>query len=148
MLSLGMEIIRFDPDYLISYRRLMEAVFEEFDFELDRVGKDRDYDEPREVFDVLWLLLEGDQVIGSIALKKWGNGFELCRTYLLSQYRSQRLGEALAHTALRIARQERAQFLYLRVQADMHSARTLYERLGFEQISRDGGREVRYQLDL
>jgi ribosomal protein S18 acetylase RimI-like enzyme len=148
------------PVHQAGFARLVSGVLSELGFALDD-RLDADLGAPEACYDAIWVALDGDRVVGSVAMRKLAGArpgmfeAELKRMYLLREYRGLGLGRSLLGLALAWARREGAVAVRLDTGADMAAAQHFYEAAGFERAGRrtevgsNGSRcEVLYRLEL
>ncbi len=131
------------------------SVLEEFGFEEDPLI-DADLEAPEQTYDAIWLVVDGDSVEGSAAVRLIAGGrAELKRMYLAPGRRGQGLGRRLLAQAVAWAREQRVEALLLDTAAQMTAAQRLYEAAGFrrsgeriETGERERRHELLYVLDL
>src|SRR5947208_15919846 len=77
-----MAIVPFQPIHVDGFRALVSETLREFGFEPDP-ALDADLDGPSAAYTALWVAVDGDVVVGSVALRDLGDGaVELKRMYL------------------------------------------------------------------
>jgi molybdopterin-guanine dinucleotide biosynthesis protein A/predicted GNAT family N-acyltransferase len=150
--SLAPRIVPFAAEHADGFRSLVRDTLREFGFEPDPAF-DSDLDDPATTYAALWVVLEGEEVVGSIALRKLGDReLELKRMYLRSSQRGRGLGRRLLATALEWARTHGARTIRLDTSEEMEAARRLYEQHGFRRIPgeapRQGQQRLLYELEL
>jgi GNAT superfamily N-acetyltransferase len=124
----------------------------EFGFEPDPAF-DGDLDEPAVSYAALWVAMQGDDVVGSVALRELGEGaVELKRMYLRPDVRGHGLGKQLLAVALDWARAHGMQAVRLDTSERMVAAQRLYEAHGFRRVQgsapRQGQCRLLYELRL
>ena len=88
-------------------------------------------------FDSFWCLVEGSVVLGSVAIKKIGDGMcELKALYLSEVLRGQGWGYKLLDTAVSYARATGYKRVVLDSMSQYKDARRLYDRYGFTVTDR------------
>ena len=150
-----MEIIPFAPDHAAGFRELVASILLEFGFQEDPTI-DADLADPLAHYDAVWLVLDGDEVVGSVAMRRVGEGAaELKRMYVRSDNRGGGLGRRLLRIALDWARAEGCVRVVLDTTEGMDAARRLYESVGFrrtgsrvERGAVDSRCEILYALEL
>ena len=145
-------IVELTPKRVSGFVELVEETLPEFGFSRDPVH-DVDLASPLSYYADAWVVLEGEQVVGSVALRDRGQGaLELKRMYLRPQVRGRGLGRRLLETALARARRRHATKVVLDTTEQMEAARHLYEQYGFERVPgeapRQGQRRLLYELRL
>jgi molybdopterin-guanine dinucleotide biosynthesis protein A len=145
-------IVRFRAEHADGFRALVSDTLREFGFEPDP-AIDPDLDDPTQTYAALWVVLEGDDVVGSIAVRDLGDRrLELKRMYLRPSQRGRGLGRRLLATALEWARAHGTRTIRLDTTEEMEAARHLYEQHGFRRIPgeapRQGQERLLYELEL
>jgi GNAT superfamily N-acetyltransferase len=109
----------------------------ELGFSVDAV-LDADLARPEEFYDAIWVALDGERVVGCVAMRRLGAGgadaageVELKRMYLLPGYRGLGWGREMLASALEWARLERVRAVRLDTGWDMVAAQRFYEAAGF-----------------
>ena len=147
-----MSIVPFEPGHLDGFRVLVGNTLREFGFEPDPTF-DGDLDDPAATYAALWVALDGDDVVGSVALRDLGDGaLELKRMYLRPDQRGRGLGKELLALALGWAREHGARAVRLDTSERMVAAQRLYESHGFRRVEGDAPRQgqcrLLYELEL
>jgi GNAT superfamily N-acetyltransferase len=133
-----------EPRHREGFRELVAATLTEFGFRLDP-ALDRDLSEPESFYDAVWVALDGDEVVGTVAMRRIGDReAELKRMYLVPRWRGHGLGRRLLEVALDWARRERIRAVRLDTSERMETAQRLYEAAGFR---RAGERVEEGELD-
>jgi putative acetyltransferase len=149
-------IVPFDASrHAAGFRALVVETLGEFGFTEDPVI-DADLADPLEHYDAVWVVEDGDRVVGSVAMRAVGDGAaELKRMYLGRDRRGRGLGRRLLDHALGWAREGGLAAVTLDTTAEMAAARSLYESVGFRAVGsrtevgeRDSRCEILYRLDL
>jgi molybdopterin-guanine dinucleotide biosynthesis protein A/N-acetylglutamate synthase-like GNAT family acetyltransferase len=145
-------IVPFAAEHADGFRSLVSDTLREFGFEPD-AAFDPDLDDPAQTYAALWVVLEGDEVVGSIALRDLGERrLELKRMYLRPSQRGRGLGRRLLATAVEWARAQGTRTIRLDTTGEMEAARHLYEQHGFRRIPgeapRQGQQRLLYELEL
>jgi GNAT superfamily N-acetyltransferase len=117
---------------------------------------DADLADPLGHYDAVWVVEDGERVVGSVAMRASGDGeAELKRMYLVPEARGRGLGRRLLETGLGWARDQGFVSVRLDTTAEMRAARSLYESAGFEAFGsrtevgeRDSRCEILFRLDL
>jgi putative acetyltransferase len=95
----------------------------------------------------LWLVRDGAEVVGSVALRDLGDGaVELKRMYLRPDQRGRGLGRQLLGVALDWARAHGMRTVRLDTSERMLAAQRLYEAHGFERVPGDAPRQGQCRL--
>jgi GNAT superfamily N-acetyltransferase len=139
-------LIDYDRRYQLGFAALVNATHKEFGFEFDPV-LDADLADPGAVYRNVWLLVDGDDVVGSVALRDDGDTAELKRMYLATPFRGRGLGSRLLETAITEAREAGFRSVRLDTTERQTDARRLFESRGFHCVSQAGGVLV-YELAI
>ena len=147
-----MSIVPFDPAHTDGFRSLVADTLPEFGFEMDPAF-DSDLDEPTRTYTALWVAVEDEEVVGSVALRDLGDGvLELKRMYLRPSCRGRGIGKRLLGVALDYARTHDAVAGRRDTSEQRVAAQRLYEAHGFERVSgsapRQGQCRLLYELRL
>jgi GNAT superfamily N-acetyltransferase len=147
-----MSIVPFDADHTVGFRGLVADTLREFEFQLDPEF-DGDLDDPATAYSALWVAVDGDDVIGSVALRDLGDGaVELKRMYLRPSARGRGLGKELLALALEWSREHGFDRVRLDTSERMVAAQRLYEAHGFVRVPgtapRQGQCRLLYELQL
>lgn len=96
-----------------------------------------------EYFEYFWCLFDGENIIGTVALKKLNDEHcELKSLYLLEQYHKNGLGYQLLKTAILKAQGDGYKEMYLDTISSSKNAIYLYEKMGFIRIERYNSNSV------
>jgi len=147
-----MSIVPFQPEHAEGFRVLVGDTLREFGFEPDP-ALDDDLDDPAAAYAALWIALDGETVVGSVALRELGGGVvQLKRMYLRPDQRGRGLGKQLLALALEWADTEGVKAIRLDTSERMVAAQKLYEANGFKRVSgnapRQGQCRLLYELRL
>ena len=147
-----LRITTFADGHRDGFRSLVEDTLREFGFEPDP-EMDPDLEDPAGTYAALWVVLSGEQVVGSVALRDLGDGaLELKRMYLRPEQRGLGLGKKLLATAIDWAREHGARVVKLDTSERMETARALYDAHGFTRVPgyapRQGQHRLLYELRL
>lgn len=82
-----------------------------------------------------WVGLEGEEVVGTIALIDFGSGGAIRKMFLRADQRGSGLAQALLDRLIRHAREQGMRHLHLGTLAQMHAAHRFYERNGFRAVA-------------
>ena len=141
-----MPIVPFQTAHTEGFRSLVADTLREFGFEPD-TELDGDLDDPAATYAALWVVLDQDQVVGSVALQDLGEGAVLLkRMYLRPGQRGRGLGRELLALALEWARSHGMRAVRLDTSERMVAAQRLYEAHGFERIPGDAPRQGQCRL--
>jgi molybdopterin-guanine dinucleotide biosynthesis protein A/RimJ/RimL family protein N-acetyltransferase len=152
LLALQLRIVPFRPEHAAGFRALVADTLREYSFEPDQ-GLDPDLADPTMVYEAVWVALAGDEVVGSVALRRVGTTeVELKRMYLRPGLRGRGAGRKLLEMAIAWAQKHRIDRIALDTTEAMQAARRLYEANGFVQIGgaipRQGQARLLYELRL
>ena len=145
-------IVPFRHVHTRGFRSLVADTLREFGFEPDTT-LDPDLHDPPALYEALWVALQADDVVGSIALRRLDpRTVELKRMYLRPSARGRGVGRQLLRTALAWAREHGIETIKLDTTAEMAAARHLYEAHGFVRVPgeapRHGKERLLYELRL
>ena len=149
---LQLRIAPFRPEHAAGFRELVSDTLAEFGFTPDP-ALDPDLADPSAVYEVVWIAVRSDRVVGSVALRRLGmDDVELKRMYLRPELRGQGIGRRLLDTALGWAREHGLRTIRLDTTEQMEAARHLYEASGFVRVPgqapRQGQQRLLYELRL
>ena len=100
-------------------------------------GRHKMYNNVPGYFEHFWCLFDGEDMIGTAALKKLDSGrCELKALYLLEKYHKKGLGRRLLNTAIQKAQQDGYEEMYLDTLSSSKKAIRLYEKTGFVKTER------------
>lgn len=141
-----MPIVPFEPSHADGFRSLVVATLREFGFEPDP-ELDHDLDDPGATYAALWVAVDDDEVVGSVALRDLGGGtVELKRMYLRPDQRGRGLGKELLALALDWARANEMRVVRLDTSERMVAAQRLYKANGFERVPGEAPRQGQCRL--
>lgn len=136
----------FEAAHADGFRSLVADTLREFDFEPDPEF-DADLDDPHAAYTALWVAVEGEAVVGSVALRDLGgDAVELKRMYLRPGQRGRGLGRQLLGVALDWARTHGKRVVRLDTSERMLAARRLYEAHGFVRVPGEAPRQGQCRL--
>lgn len=126
-----------DPHHFDAFRRLNEAWITTL-FEMEPEDE-RLLGNPQEAIlapgGVVWVLLDGEAVVGTVALLHEGAGcYELIKMTVAEAYRGRGWGAQLVQTAIDGAQQRGARMLYLITERSLEDAIHLYTKAGFVEV--------------
>lgn len=144
-------IVEFTNDYQPRVKALVVGIHEEFGFLYD-FKLDFDLEDPIRYYTsaggVFYVLLNGEDVIGTVAVKKIDERVvELKRMYLLPEYRGQGWGARLLEQALAFCREKGFKSCVLDTNTKQESAQRLYASYGFETYKQEKN-DLFMRLDL
>jgi len=135
------EVVPFRDEYAEGVVRVVKAVFDEYGFTWETDGYCRDLYDPRQHYiapgGMFWVALDGNEVVGCVAVKLHGEQSELHRMYLLQTHRGRGLGRRLLETCLTYAREHQCKSMRAWSDVKLPDAHRLYLKNGFV---RDGER--------
>jgi RimJ/RimL family protein N-acetyltransferase len=145
----------YGPAHRDGFGSLVLGVMGELGYAADPV-LEADLADPSAFYDAVWVALDGEAVVGAVAMRRLEAGeAELKRMYLLPAYRSKGLGRRLLDLALEWARTEKLVAVRLDTGSAMVDAQRFYEGAGFarcgtrtETGARDSRCELLYRLEL
>ena len=149
----------YHPAHRDGFAAVVLSVLSEFGFSFDP-ALEADLDRPHECYDALWVVLDKELVVGTVAVRRLPGGdasgeAELKRMYLLPGYRGMGLGREMLGKALAWARLEQVEAVRLDTSPTMAGAQRLYEAAGFRsfgsrtEVGAEGTRcELLYRLVL
>jgi GNAT superfamily N-acetyltransferase len=141
-----MPIVPFEPSHADGFRSLVVETLREFGFEPDP-ELDGDLDDPAATYAALWVAVDEDEVVGSVALRELGgDAVELKRMYLRPDQRGRGLGKNLLTLALDWARTRDVRVIRLDTSERMIAAQRLYEAYGFERVPGEAPRQGQCRL--
>ena len=146
-----MELVEYSPIYQTQVKDLVVQVHEEFGFSY-HADLDSDLDDLSKTYiehgGILYILLEGTKVVGTVAIKRVTDSVaELKRMYLLKEYRGQGWGSRLLEQAINFCKERRFKECRLDTTVRQTDAQMLYQKKGFI-VQRTDGRNVYMVLDL
>lgn len=132
------EVIPFEPRYRDDFKRLNVEWLEKH-FYVEAIDNEV-LSQPERVILApgghIFLARLGDEIVGTCALIKVGNGFELSKMAVTERYQGLRIGHRLLETAIAAFRASGAERLFLESNSRLKAAIRLYERNGFEHAER------------
>ena len=147
-----LSIVPLRPEHARGFRALVTDTHREYGFDFD-AQLDADLDDPVAHYAAAWVALQGETVVGSVALRRIDRReIELKRMYLRPALRGRGVGQRLLDMALLWAREHRIERVVLDTTEEMAAARRLYERNGFVRFTdtaqRQGRELLLYELKL
>jgi GNAT superfamily N-acetyltransferase len=141
-----MTIVPFQPAHADGFRSLVVDTLREFGFEPDPL-LDADLDDPAGAYASLWIVVDGDDVVGSVALRDLGDATVLLtRMYLRPAARGRGTGKQLLGVALGWAREHGVRSVRLDTSGRMVAAQRLYEAHGFRRVPGEAPRQGQCRL--
>lgn len=130
-------IQKYDRKYHKQLLQFMEICLPQSGRSLELNGRHKMFNNIEEYFVHFWCMFDGENVIGTVALKALSSGrCELKALYLLEQYHKRGLGRRLLKTAIQEAKQEGYKEIYLDTLSSSKKAIHLYEKAGFVRTER------------
>lgn len=144
--ALRVRIVPFHAEHAAGFRTLVADTLREYGFEPD-AQLDPDLGDPSAVYEALWVALVGNEVVGSVALRRLGSRHvQLKRMYLRPHLRGRGVGRKLLQMVLAWAREHRIERISLDTTKQMEAARHLYEAHGFVRVAGDAPRQGQSRL--
>ena len=130
-------IRKYEAQYQNRLFQFLEICLPQSDRKFEPDGRHKMYRNVTGYFEHFWCLFDGEDMIGTAALKKLDSGrCELKALYLLEKYHKKGLGRRLLNTVLQKARQDGYGEIYLDTLSSSRRAVRLYEKAGFERTER------------
>ncbi len=137
--------VRYRPEHADAFRDLVRRLLDEFD-QPSTPEIDRDLVDPEGMLDAIWVVPDGDDLIGCSAMKGISSDtVELKRMYLDPAFRGRGLGFMLIEAGLTWAKEQGFHRVVLDTTRSMVDARRLYESVGFRPTA-NAGRDERCEL--
>ncbi len=137
--------VRYRPEHADGFRDLVRRLLDEFD-QPATPEIDRDLVDPEGMLDAIWVVPDGDDLIGCCAMKGISSDtVELKRMYLDPAFRGRGLGFMLIEAGLTWAKEQGFHRVVLDTTRSMVDARRLYESVGFQSTA-NAGRDERCEL--
>ena len=128
---------KFSPDMQRAVGRFLNEVFPESGKVFEPETRHAAFADIERSFIGFWCLLDGDCVIGTVAVKKLGDkACELKGLYVYERFHGRGLGFRLAETAVNFAMDGGFEKMYLDTMSKHEKAVRLYERMGFRRTVR------------
>lgn len=126
------EIQKYKKEYDDSLLIFLRTCLPESGRRLELHGRHKMYGNIEAFFEDFWCLLDGENIIGTVALKRLDEDkCELKSLYLLQQYHGRKLGFRLLKTAISKARSSGYKEMYLDTLSTSREAISLYKKMGF-----------------
>ena len=127
-------IRKYEAQYQNRLLQFLEICLPQSDRKFEPDGRHKMYRNVPGYFEHFWCLFDGEDMIGTAALKKLDSGrCELKALYLLEKYHKK---GRLLNTVLQKARQDGYGEIYLDTLSSSRRAVCLYEKAGFERTER------------
>lgn len=151
------EIIQYSDDYKLQTKEfILKILIGEFGLgNMERPDLDNISDVYQKDKSNFWIAVDGDSVVGSIAIKNYGkNRAYLKRMYVDGKHRGTGLAKELLDTALAYAKEAGFKEIFLGTVEDMVAANKFYSKSGFKKIDKlpddlpDFGDTIFYKITL
>ena len=130
-------IRKYEAQYQNRLLQFLEICLPQSDRKFEPDGRHKMYRNVTGYFEHFWCLFDGEDMIGTAALKTLDSGrCDLQALYLLEKYDKKGLGRRLLNTVLQKARQDGYGEIYLDTLSSSRRAVCLYEKAGFERTER------------
>ena len=130
-------IRKYEAQYQNRLFQFLEICLPQSDRKFEPDGRHKMYRNVTGYFEHFWCLFDGEDMIGTAALKKLDSGrCELKALYLLEKYHKKGLGRRLLNTAIQKAQQDGYEEMYLDTLSSSKKAIRLYEKTGFVKTER------------
>ena len=130
-------IQKFDDQYTEKLISFLRRCLPESGRELDLDEKHKSYLDVQHCFDAFWIMLDGEEIIGTAALKRMDERrCELKSLYLYERFQGRGLGRKLLKTVIEEAARSSYREMYLDTLSTSARALSLYEKTGFVQTER------------
>lgn len=122
----------YQTDKQTQVHDFLHRVYSELNWKFDLQGKHSIYMDIENNFDKFWCLFDGDNLIGTVALRNMGSSdCELKTLYLYKAYHGKKLGYRLLDTAIDHARKNNYHRMFLDTTSTSENAVRLYRKNGF-----------------
>ena len=149
---MDVRIVPYEEQYKDRLFAFTDSCFRELGKQFDPSGRHRFYEDIENVFDVFYCLLLGNELLGTVALKKLdGDTVELKALYLDQKFRGKGLGRQLLEKAVTEARRLGYKSIVLDSMSQYEAALRLYRKMGFKDTDRyndNSFADVFMRLDL
>ena len=130
-------IRKYETQYQNRLLHFLEICLPQSGRKFEPNGRYKMYNNVPGYFEHFWCLFDGEDMIGTAALKKLDSGrCELKALYLLEKYHKKGLGRRLLNTAIQKAQQDGYEEMYLDTLSSSKKAIRLYEKTGFVKTER------------
>lgn len=131
------QIQRFDEKYTEKLILFLQRCLPESGRKLDLDQKHKSYLDVQHCFDAFWIMLDGEKIIGTAALKRMDEcRCELKSLYIYERFQGRGLGRMLLKTVIEEAARSGCREMYLDTLSTSRRALSLYEKTGFVQTGR------------
>ena len=129
--------VPYDNSYQHELYVFLEKCLPESGRAFDLQGRHSFYQDISQYFRAFWCMFDGDQIIGTVAVKELSkHNCELKSLYLLEKYHGRGLGRVLLETAIAFAKENGYQKIYLDSLSTSTNALALYRKTGFTDTAR------------
>ena len=133
----GMDLIPYKSSLKTPLFDFTYRCFEELGKKFEPSGRHSFYNIIESAFEVFYCLIDNDNVIGTVALKRFDDdSVELKALYLDSAYRWKGFGRLLINKVIEDARNRGYKYIVLDSMSQYKDALRLYEKAGFKRIER------------
>ena len=130
-------IQKFNDQYTEKVISFLRCCLPESGRKLDLDQKHKSYLDVQHCFDTFWIMLDGEEIIGTAALKRMDERrCELKFLYLYKRFQGKGLGRKLLETVIREAARSGYREMYLDTLSTSARALILYEKAGFVRTER------------
>ena len=130
-------IQKFNDQYAEKVISFLRCCLPESGRKLDLDQKHKSYLDVQHCFDSFWIMLDGEEIIGTAALKRMGERrCELKSLYLYERFQGRGLGRMLLKTVIEEAARSGYREMYLDTLSTSARALILYEKAGFVRTER------------
>lgn len=135
-------VVEFDPKYQEDIWLFLKRCLPESGRKLDLTKHHREYLNINASFEKFWCLLDGEMIIGTVAVRRIGDReSELKALYLLEKYHGRGLGRLLLETALVYVAERGYRTIFLDTMSSSDKAVRLYKKAGFITTDRYNNNE-------
>ena len=149
---MDVQIVPYEEQYKDRLFAFTDSCFRELGKQFDPLGRHRFYEDIEHVFDVFYCLLVGNELLGTVALKKLDDDTaELKALYLDRAFRGKGLGRRLLKKVVVDARRLGYKSVVLDSMSQYENALRLYRKIGFKDTDRyndNSFADVFMRLDL
>ena len=130
-------IQKFNDQYTEKVISFLRCCLPESGRKLDLDQKHKSYLDVQHCFDAFWIILDGEEIIGTAALKRMDEcRCELKSLYLYERFQGRGLGRKLLETVIEEAVCSDYREMYLDTLSISRRALSLYEKVGFVRTER------------
>ena len=130
-------IQKFNDQYTEKVISFLRCCLHESGRKLDLDQKHKSYLDVQHCFDSFWIMLDGEEIIGTAALKRMDEcRCELKSLYLYERFQGRGLGRMLLKTVIEEAARSGYREMYLDTLSTSARALILYEKAGFVRTER------------